>query len=55
MPACNLIKNQVRWNIYNNITPCCSFDPKFNKLSKTINDYHNSQLYKKLLDSDKND
>ena len=55
MPACNLIKNQVWWNMLNNIVPCCSFDPKFNKLSKTINDYHNSQLYKKLLDSDKND
>lgn len=55
MPACNMIKNQIFFNMANDIVPCCVFDAKANVLSKTINDYCDSKLYKKLLDSYEND
>ena len=55
MPACNMIKNQIFFNMSNNIVPCCVFDANSNKLTKTINDYYNSPLYNKLLDSNEND
>ena len=50
-----MIQNQIFFNMSNNIVPCCVFDANPNKLTKTINDYYNSPLYNKLLDSNEND